>query len=180
MWVDCGGTRGQREANTTWLQRLGEEEVARICKERELCREGCLEGVVGRAVVFYEGAQPAQCDLRGRSQVINILTSFLYLFPISCWGSPLAKPYWTSPGSRWCGPYLGTPRVGSRREKGGEWTGRGHVGQPASQGLQGAWGHNINKSPWRTVQTNLFFYVSPNNERKGKGFIMKEKSILEP
>lgn len=52
MWVDCGGTRGQRETNTTWLQMMGEEEVARIFKERELCREGCLEGVWGRAVVF--------------------------------------------------------------------------------------------------------------------------------
>lgn len=47
--MDCGGTRGQRETNTTWLQRMGEEEVARIFKERELCREGCLEGVGGES-----------------------------------------------------------------------------------------------------------------------------------
>lgn len=50
------------------------------------------------AGISYEGTQPAQHDLTGRSLGINILTSLPSLFPISCCGYPLVKPNWTSQG----------------------------------------------------------------------------------
>ena len=34
--VECRGTRGQNEVNTTWLQRMVEEEVSRTYKERTI------------------------------------------------------------------------------------------------------------------------------------------------
>lgn len=50
--VECWGTRGQNEAKTTWLQRMGEEEVSRTCKERELYRKAAWG--YREAVLFCE------------------------------------------------------------------------------------------------------------------------------
>ena len=44
----------------------------------------------------------------------------------------------------------------------------------------GARGHNISKSPWRTVQTDVLLYVSPDNGRKRKKIHYEVKVNLEP
>lgn len=62
-------------------------------------KESCAARAAWRgAGISYEGTQPAQHDLTGRSLGINILTSLPSLFPISCCGYPLVKPNWTSQG----------------------------------------------------------------------------------
>lgn len=127
--VECRGSSGQNEGNMTWLQRMGEEEVSRTCKERELYRKAAWGW--GGAVIFCERVQPAQCDLRGRSLRINILTSLLSPLLIS-----FEAPHWPNPtGHHWTliGPSVGSARADSSRgDKGGERTGKGCMGQSAS------------------------------------------------
>ena len=48
------------------------------------------------------------------------------------------------------------------------------------QATGGPRGHNINKSPWRTVQTNVFLYVSPDNGRKREKIHYEVKVNLKP
>lgn len=70
-------------------QRMGEEEVARTCEQRESC-------VAWReAVMFHERTQPAQGDVTGRSQGTHTLTSL---------PSPVGAPHWPDPtGHHWAG-----------------------------------------------------------------------------
>lgn len=126
-------------------------------------REGCIERVTSQG---------------GARELINHLTSF----PFSCL-PPIRAPHWSNPTVHHrSGQLFMWSRQGSlqgRQQKRKSWRAdrRGNVRYPESQGLHWAWGHNINKSAWRALQTNLFFYVSSNNERRGKGFIIKRKSI---
>lgn len=126
-------------------------------------RESCVERVTSQG---------------GARELINHLASFPFFLCPSHWGFPLVKPNCTSQIRAVIHVvlYRGASSADSRREK-VERTKRGNVGYSASQGLHWAWGYDTNKSAWRTLQTNLFFYVSSDNERKGKGFIMKGKSV---
>lgn len=75
--VECWGTRGQNEANTTWLQRMGEEEVSRTCKERELYRKAAWGW--GEQSPFVKGySQPNVTSEGGTSK----LTSSPHSFPL--------------------------------------------------------------------------------------------------
>lgn len=112
VWVDCGGTRGPSGVSATagpkggktkqWLEPAG-------------WRQG---GSPGDQSSFKRGTQPAQQNLTGKSQRVDILTSLPSLLPVSCW-TPIGQ---TQLG------ILGQGRSRDRGQSPEERTGRGDAG----------------------------------------------------
>lgn len=135
-----------------------------------------LPGDTGKQSSFVKGySQPNVTSEGGTSE----LTSSPHSFPLPnlFWGSPLAKPYWTSldvdvvPPWGAPGPTAGVINM-EKEQEGAAWDNLQAPGGPR--------GHNINKSPWRTVQTNVFLYVSPDNGRKREKIHYEVKVNLKP